>query len=664
MKSPEFSPESIKPIAETETSVSYLGVELSKSQNRENAPDPSKYEDYINDNFTLPFQRDIAVSFAQGDPILIEGGTSIGKTTTLRKMAADLGWEVHYVNLNGATDASDLMGRYIPNPNKKTADDPEYIFADGSVTSGLRVEEGKQKLLILDELNASSPGNLIRLHEVLDALERNGQVVLSEDASEKIATDRKSTHVAALINPPGKGFMQREALDPAQLRRWVYRKAPTELPAESFNEATDSLFNVPTKNKKEIPKEAFLYTNEAALSPEDLGDIPGIKIITEKYKEFHKAAKEMVAKRKIAADQPQPFSYDDRMEPRRVRDFLCRFYRGDVNETFQAALRYYYSGKILDQAEKQKLEELIKHVSCPKEALSNPKRKGLGAAQAGSPEVNKTGLSVEEAAQIFEEMDYKEGFIGPSEIAETFGFFKLPEAPPVPFTREVLEQCKEFGLQLVLQVGRTDEGEVFNIAKMQSSFTGMGGVDVFFEEGINQADKENIGIKETPRYGWKLAGNSNTMFGTTGDYLEQLSSSLSNVQHTLYGNNEVSDRYKKANKELDDFISQNRSTRVPNVLSLANTGIDLQTSDIKKLHANNLIRERACEIVYREIINFNKGYPESLEGSREIWTNSFASANFSFSKFVTLSVENGDIYIKRKRASDLDAHTLFSTMVM
>jgi MoxR-like ATPase len=135
---PEKTPppeKELKPIEDTDTQVSYLGVTLEKASNREHAPRTEDYKDYINDEFSLELQKKIAVSFLQGDPILIEGGTSIGKTTTVKKMCAELGWEVHYANLNGATDVEDLMGRYIPNTQAKEPGAPQYMFADGRVTS-------------------------------------------------------------------------------------------------------------------------------------------------------------------------------------------------------------------------------------------------------------------------------------------------------------------------------------------------------------------------------------------------------------------------------------------------------------------------------------------------------------------------------------------------
>ena len=187
----------LEPIKENETSFSYLGVRLEKAENRESefVPQKEQYSDFISDKFATELQKKIAVSFLQGDPIAIEGGTSIGKTTSVRKMCAELGWEVHYANLNGATDVEDLMGRYIPNPHRNKPEDPEYIFAPGKVTSGLKQEEGKTKVIIVDELNAAAPNILIRLHEVLDALERDGDVVLSEDASETVKVSKEKTKI-------------------------------------------------------------------------------------------------------------------------------------------------------------------------------------------------------------------------------------------------------------------------------------------------------------------------------------------------------------------------------------------------------------------------------------------------------------------------------------
>jgi len=430
-----ITPKVESPIKETSESVSYLGVRLPKSQNRESTfvPKREQYKDFIEDRFSLNLEKDIAVSMLQGDPLLIEGGTSIGKTTTVRKMASDLGWEVHYANLNGATDVEDLMGRYIPNPNKNHPEDPEYVFVDGKVTSGLRQETGKTKVIILDEFNSAAPNILIRLHEVLDSLQRGENVVLSEDASESIPVDKSTTKIIALMNPPGKGYFGREPLDPAQLRRWVYLKAPSDLPEETFSYSTDALFSL-VPQQQEISDIKTLPSRESALLLEQLQEIPGISEILGKYKEFHQGAKKLVKERKVAADQPQPFIYDDRMEPKRVRDFILRFYNGDINETFKSALNYYYVNKLDSNLDRQKLQELIRHVEyiAPQ---NTSQRRGVDR-DTTSPAESKTIVSPE---TLKNEQEAWKKVLG-VEV----------EVPPLPdsVTPEVREKLKELGMEL------------------------------------------------------------------------------------------------------------------------------------------------------------------------------------------------------------------------
>ncbi|MCX6800095.1 MAG: AAA family ATPase, partial [Candidatus Falkowbacteria bacterium] len=466
------------PIEENENSVVYLGVRLEKAKNNKGqfVPKKEQYADYINEEFALALQKKIAVSFATGDPILVEGGTSIGKTTTVKKMCADLGWEVHYANLNGATDVEDLMGRYIPNVNRDGDKNSEYIFADGKITSGLRQEDGKTKVIILDEFNAAAPNILIRLHEVLDALERGGDVVLSEDASAVVQTSKVKTKIIALTNPPGKGYLAREPLDPAQLRRWVYLKEKTDLPDSAFSHSTDVLFGL-AESTVLVEASLFVSMPRESLLTEQLRDIQGIEEITAKYKEFHKAAKELLKQRTIAEYQPQLFMYDDRMEPKRVRDYVLRFYSGDINQTFQEALEYYYANKLERTDDKDKLRELIRLVEC-QPVVTRSRRRGL-ETQAESEEqrnlINEINAIQDEIpAELFGESianetpttpklegtvseQFKqaqeimaENFYGPAEIKDTFGFSpRSSDIPPIPYSQIELRKAKDLGEHLI-----------------------------------------------------------------------------------------------------------------------------------------------------------------------------------------------------------------------
>ena len=351
-------------IQEDEESISYLGVKLEKAK----AQDPQivepkeRYEEYINYRYAVELQQKIAVSFKEGEPILLEGGTSLGKTTTVRKMASELGYEVHYINLNGQTDVENLMGRYISNPEKRGEHDPEYIFAEGEVTKGLRIEAEKKKIIILDEINAGHPAILKRLNEVIDSLGKDGDVTLTEDASERILTNKESTKIVGLMNPPGEGYEGVNPISKELIRRWNYQKEPSQLPEESFSYLRKARRGKLPKNE-ELPEEMFLYSNEGDLHIENLNEIPGYEEIEEQFEEFHKAAKKLLEERIIAEDQPQEFIFDDHEELRRFQQFVLRYYNGDINETARRALRFYYAGKLQYPKDKEKIEELINHIS-------------------------------------------------------------------------------------------------------------------------------------------------------------------------------------------------------------------------------------------------------------------------------------------------------------
>lgn len=616
--------ENPRPISETETSVSYLGVNLEKATVKGGAyvPKREQYEDFINDTeVSLPLQRDLAVAFLNGEPILVDGGTSIGKTTTVRKMASELGYEVHYANLNGATDVEDLMGRYIPNPHKRSEEDPEYIFADGKVTSGLRQEKGKVKVIILDEYNAAAPNILIRLHEVLDALERGGDVVLSEDASEEVSVNKERTKIVALMNPPGKGYIGREPIDPAQLRRWVYKKAPSELPESTFSHSTDVLFGGDNESQ-EVPKTDYLKSRDTALTPEELQDIPGLPEILAKYKEFHKASKELLKNRKIAEDQPQPFTYDDRMEPRRVRDFILKFYNGDINETFQQALQYYYANKLETKVDKEKLSEIIRTVEyVPKPAES--KRKALNEdleesfEKASSSEVSPTSRieKVEKGETTIErgrEIMGKD-FFGFDQVSAAFGKIEMrPEYTKIPYSEAELERAKAQGEMLVLRAntGSTKLPTMEGINKiMESRLSGSEGKLLYDTDWY---ENEDFFKKQEVREGWALVSKDLIENSTSKDYINQTAI--------------LRDHLISLDSLTEDELSEVSNEKLNDIRKLMDRDWEAASKQLSELKINQNHRRTASEALYDFVIRFkNTTDKDRMLESVYDWTNTRAS---------------------------------------
>ena len=628
------------PTQEDEHSVSYLGVRLEKAHVPSDfVPDREKYTDYIEDRFALELEQKIAVGFASGDPSLVEGGTSIGKTTTVRKMCAELGWEVHYANLNGATDVEDLMGRYIPNPHRTKPDDPEFVFADGKVTAGLRKEEGKTKVIILDEFNAAAPNIVIRLHEVLDAMERSGEVVLSEDASESVPVSKQQTKIIALTNPPGKGYFGREPLDPAQLRRWVYLKEASNLPESTFSFSTKALFGLETGTET-VPQEAYLQSKDGLMSPEQIAEIPGMGELEAKYEEFHKAANELLRLRKVGADQPQQFTFDDRMEPRRVRDFVLRFYNGDINETFQRALRYYYSNKLESSEDRQQLEELISHVAYVPQPDS--RRLGLEAearaektslkgkvdqeladlmADPTIPDSVKEALSSGEAklsADVLEQMKEAreimgKGFMGPEEIKTAFDFEPAPSTiPEIPFDRSELQRAAELGQMLVLRVGKTVDGKPMTMDKIRDILSNKvkdGGKVLYNTDWYKD---EAFFKDEQIEPCWALTSTEVIPSSTNKNYLEQTEAIVDYLKSEVFAG-------KPLPKEYQDAIAQFEGQKAE-ISSLIDSDWKAAAEKLESLSITQMTRQTPAEAIYDLIMAYQNN-EERLLPDMYTWTS-------------------------------------------
>lgn len=546
-------------------------------------------------------------------------------------MCAELGWEVHYINLNGATDIEDLMGRFIPNPRKQNPGDPEFIFAPGKVTTGLKQENGKRKVIILDEYNSASPSIVIRLHEILDALERNGDVVLSEEGSEVISTSKEKTKIIALTNPPGKGYIGREPLDPAQLRRWIYKKEPSQLPEESFMTATDVLFNLTSMVTSVRARIANLPPEPLTLA--ELGGIDGMEEILSKYKEFHKAARGMLRNRAIAADQPQAFSYDDRMEPRRVRDFILHFYMGDINEAFAQALEYHYMDKLESNEDKAKIRELARHVVTTSGRKSN--RRGLDGKSQATVRRMPEGLE----AQIMEAKKIMGAdFIGPDEISDAFGInIPTEQIPKIPFSIDDLERAKKAGQFLVFRVGRDSEGRNVDMEYLQRALK---------DKGIRMLKEGASWIKDTELYkssvlssGWALTAREPIKDSFGKSYQQQTGVLIRHLKREVYGGKPLPTQYAGAVEEY-----QNADKTLPS------RDRRRQAIELSQLSITGFVRPTLLELVH-DLYAYQLTRSEPLLSKHWAWTSNYIDDSSSGERhFVSVGPnDGGGLGISNKR---------------
>ena len=214
--------------------------------------------------------RAVAMGVRHRLPVMLEGETCASKTISIRWIARLLGQPVIRLNLNGQSDTSELVGRYVPGaaPQEKEPDaltlhhdqpngkrgrrvfpgtvctptawskwEPSatnrpgatsWHFREGCVPQAMR----NGYWVILDELNLSEPGVVERLNPVL---EQPPTLLLSEGDGTLFGPGgtvpvARGFHLFATMNPAE--YAGRSALSPAFRDRWsVWHQ--TEMPGEA-----------------------------------------------------------------------------------------------------------------------------------------------------------------------------------------------------------------------------------------------------------------------------------------------------------------------------------------------------------------------------------------------------------------------------------------------
>lgn len=120
--------------------------------------------------------------------MLFEGESGTGKSTAARVIASRCGIPFVAINCSTNIEESDIFGTMIPNPEKSSADDPEFIWKDGPLTKAIR----NGYVGIIEELNFGRPGVLGKLNSLLDEARQidlpNGEVLKAHPNFRIIAT--------------------------------------------------------------------------------------------------------------------------------------------------------------------------------------------------------------------------------------------------------------------------------------------------------------------------------------------------------------------------------------------------------------------------------------------------------------------------------------------
>ncbi len=199
------------PIERTATHLRVLDIELPiptppAEAHRSRVPAGEQFAHLCLDQPLLESLRAVALGVRHGMPVALEGETAASKTTAVLYLAHLLGQPAVRLNLHGHSDASELVGRYVPSEQGKST----WRFQEGYLPQAMR----HGWWLLLDEVNLAETQVLERLN---CALETPPSLILSEGPGTDVPV-APGFRLLCTMNP--SHYAGRALLSQAFIDRW------------------------------------------------------------------------------------------------------------------------------------------------------------------------------------------------------------------------------------------------------------------------------------------------------------------------------------------------------------------------------------------------------------------------------------------------------------
>jgi MoxR-like ATPase len=245
------------------------------------------------DRLLLRAARTVAIAADNRLPCALEGETAVAKSTAVLWVAHLCRQNAVRLNLNGQSDAGELVGRFIPNVDDGTLDDKSHSnapapraawrFWEGIVPTAMR----HGHWVVLDELNLAEPQVLERLNPVLESIP---SLVLAEHRGERFGPGGDvpvddGFRMFATMNPAE--YAGRSVLSPAFRDRWSmwsHLEAPSE---GEFRAMLDRLVHG-THPEFTLDNVLWQAPDSDPIHP-CLADEPGIDDVLDAVASFHTA---------------------------------------------------------------------------------------------------------------------------------------------------------------------------------------------------------------------------------------------------------------------------------------------------------------------------------------------------------------------------------------
>jgi len=402
----------------TDKHVSFSGIKLDKNAKPgPRTPRQNEFTDFSIDEASLDLMVRLAKAIRMNEPIYLEGEQALGKSRTIEYMAMLCNKEVYRMSLNGQTDTSDMIGKWVPRtqglrdkinnllryPDKCTDDrskkliettiakragkdieniDPERAKPLNVLSKedmiqiadweGISVEDSdwvwqngmlpeaiiNNGWLIFDEITTVEPQILVRGNSVL---EQNGKLILDENAGKII---EKSKHPGfrffATGNPPGHRFKGRVPLSAEYLSRWTYQKID-KIKAKTMAQRANSRWGV--KKDKKISTIERQYKPKAVLTGHEMIEIfeeNWLDDLDNKTALFIEKLAELAEKGEIGGEQLQKFDYDYRDFVRFQSYIENMLEKNNMKQVINEAVEYLFVNKCEDKKDREKIRTLAK----------------------------------------------------------------------------------------------------------------------------------------------------------------------------------------------------------------------------------------------------------------------------------------------------------------
>lgn len=380
----------------------------SREKDETRIPRPEEFPYFTQDKRFLETLEKVAIAVSMHDPCLLEGETAASKTSSIRYLAMLAKHEVVRMNLNGQTDTSELIGKFVPNDgsiqiefeellhhsellsegsrsilaransearslslveSQKIAQNenmkvPEWRWKDGLVPEAMR----KGYWVILDEINLAEAQILERINSVLEknpslTLSENGGVKIGPGGNEEVSEEFR---IFGTMNPAE--YSGRQPMSPAYKDRWTSYKY-VETPKEEDYRHLLTLMVYGEQPQVEIRGQKYRARDEESYL-KTLKEIPNFRGFLAKLAKFQSTVEDLARRREIGKNKKEKYIFTRRglsefMESLESRTVLNRAtgekitVRDNPKEIISRALQYYFLDKITDPDDLKKVRDQL-----------------------------------------------------------------------------------------------------------------------------------------------------------------------------------------------------------------------------------------------------------------------------------------------------------------